>query len=189
MAGKFASQEENYPKNTTYRSKKRSRSSRKERNLLISIVCVALAVAVVLLLILIMGRGDVYHKPGEAVHTTLFDFTVDQAQVVDSYPGVESMAGYKLVQMRLSVTNTSSESYVMFSTDFQIQWNDDEFGTCIPPVDSKMVPFFYMLEPGQTNEGLMLIQVPDNVKTLTVVHQEQLESGAAGESYFVRLSL
>ena len=61
---------------------------------------------------------DVWAEAGETVHTQLFDFTVSDVAVVDSYDILVPNDGNRLVRMELSVTNTSDEKYTMFAEIF-----------------------------------------------------------------------
>lgn len=134
---------------------------------------------------------SVYAAPGDAVHTALFDFTISDVTVVDSYSTLTPSDGHTLVQMDLTVTNTGEETLTMFAQDFQLQWGDgdEEFGTCLVAVDTSMVPDSYTVEPGTTHEGLMVVEVPEGTSTITVAYQEQLANGDAGTAYFVEADL
>lgn len=134
---------------------------------------------------------SVQAQAGETVSTVLFDFTVSDPQVLDSYPNVEIPDGQKLVSMGLSVTNTSDQTYTMFAEDFQIQWGegDDDFGTCMSAVDNSMVPYSYELAPGENYVGVMLVLVPADCTQLTVAYQEMKASGDKATAYFVEVPL
>ena len=159
-------------------------------NLYKTVLCV-LALAAALLLVGCGGATSTRAKADETVHTALFDFTCGQAEVIDSYSGIDIPEGDKLVQFHISVTNTSDETYDIFKDDFQLQWGDgdDDFGVAIYPVTPEMFPNDTKLEPGATVEGNMLIAVPGDSATLTVAYQEVLGNGNDGNNFFVDLSL
>ena len=102
-----------------------------------------------------------------------------------------SADGEKLVQIDLTVTNTSDRQLTMFAEDFQLQWGDgdEDYGTCLTAVDTDMVPYSYTLEPGNSHSGIMLVEVPEDSMTLTVAYQEMLASGKKGDAYFVEAEL
>lgn len=137
------------------------------------------------------GSKSVQAQVGETVSTTLFDFTVSDPQTLDSYPNIEIPDGEKLVSMNLTVNNTSDQTYTMFAEDFQIQWGDgdDDFGTCLDAVDTKMMPYSYQLEPGKNHTGNMLVLVPEDCTQLTVAYQEIKGNGDKATAYFVEVPL
>lgn len=137
------------------------------------------------------GSKSVQAQAGETVSTVLFDFTVSDPQVLDSYPNVEIPDGQKLVSMGLSVTNTSDQTYTMFAEDFQIQWGerDDDFGTCMSAVDNSMVPYSYELAPGENYVGVMLVLVPDECTQISIAYQEMKANGDKATAYFVEVPL
>ena len=134
---------------------------------------------------------DVWAEAGETVHTQLFDFTVSDVAVVDSYDILVPNDGNRLVRMDLSVTNTSNEKYTMFAEDFQLQWGDgkEDFSTCLAAVDEGMTPYSYTLYPGDSYDSVMVVQIPEDADKLTVAYQEKLSDGEDGSAYFVEAEL
>ena len=78
-----------------------------------------LILAAALLLAGCGGAKSTRAKADETVHTALFDFTCGQAEVIDSYNGIDIPEGDKLVQFHVSVTNTSDSGFLIFKDDFQ----------------------------------------------------------------------
>mgnify|MGYP005782354109 FL=1 len=134
---------------------------------------------------------DVWAEAGETVHTQLFDFTVRDVAVVDSYDILVPNDGNRLVRMELSVTNTSNEKYTMFAEDFQLQWGDgkEDFSTCLAAIDEDMTPYSYTLYPGDSYDSVMVVQIPEDADKLTVAYQEKLSDGEDGSAYFVEAEL
>ena len=101
-------------------------------NLYKTVLCV-LALAAALLLVGCGGATSTRAKADETVHTALFDFTCGQAEVIDSYSGIDIPEGDKLVRFELTVYNTSDETYQIFKDDFQMQWGDgdNDFGVAL----------------------------------------------------------
>lgn len=151
----------------------------------------ALILAVALLLAGCGGAKSTRAKADETVHTALFDFTCGQAEVIDSYNGIDIPEGDKLVRFELTVYNTSDETYQIFKDDFQLQWGDgdNDFGVALESVNDLMMPDATELIPGEAHVGQMLVAVPQDTTTLTVAYQEILESGNDGNNFFVDLSL
>ena len=125
------------------------------------------------------------------MHTALFDFTCGQAEVIDSYSGIDIPEGDKLVRFELTVYNTSDETYQIFKDDFQMQWGDgdNDFGVALESVNDLMMPDATELIPGEALVGQMLVAVPQDATVLTVAYQEILESGEDGNNFFVDLNL
>ena len=159
-------------------------------NLYKTVLCV-LALAAALLLVGCGGATSTRAKADETVHTALFDFTCGQAEVIDSYSGIDIPEGDKLVQFHISVTNTSDEPFTIFKDDFQMQWGDgdNDFGVALESVNDLMMPDATELIPGEALVGQMLVAVPQDATVLTVAYQEILESGEDGKNFFVDLSL
>lgn len=150
----------------------------------------ALAVLFGVLLAGCSRTKNVQAQAGEAVSTALFDFTVADPRTLDAYAGVEIPDGQKLVAMQLTVTNTSDQTYTMFSEDFQIQWGGaEDFGPCLAAVDDTMLPYGYELAPGASRSGAMLALVPADCTALTVAYQEQNAAGRRVAAYFVEVPL
>ena len=155
-----------------------------------TLLCV-LILAAALLLAGCGGAKSTRAKADETGHTTLFDFTCVQAEVIDSYNGIDIPEGDKLVRFELTVYNTSDETYQIFKDDFQLQWGDgdNDFGVALESVNDLMMPDATELIPGEAHVGQMLVAVPQDTTTLTVAYQEILESGEDGNNFFVDLSL
>ena len=134
---------------------------------------------------------SVQAQAGETVSTALFDFTVAEPQTLDAYPGIQIPDGRKLVTMLLTVSNTSDQTYTMFSEDFQIQWGGgaEDFGPCLAAVDDTMLPYGYELAPGASRSGAMLALVPADCTALTVTCQEFRAVGDPAAAYFVEVQL
>lgn len=136
-------------------------------------------------------RPSVQAAHGDTVSTALFDYSVREAEVLDSYPGIRIPEEDKLVRLWLVVKNTSTQNYTMFAQDFQVQWGDGEkeYGTCLEAVDETMMPEAYPLDPGMTHQGAMLVTVPRDCAALTLAYQEQLADGTPGTAYFLEVTL
>lgn len=155
-----------------------------------TLLCVLILTAA-LLLAGCGGAKSTRAKADETVHTALFDFTCGQAEVIDSYNGIDIPEGDKLVRFELTVYNTSDETYQIFKDDFQLQWGDgdNDFGVALESVNDLMMPDATELIPGEAHVGQMLVAVPQDTTTLTVAYQEILESGEDGNNFFVDLSI
>ena len=78
------------------------------------------------LLLTACGKTNAHNNTaGETVSTALFDFSITDVSLVESYPGIDIPDGECLVRMRLNIKITSSQTYTMFLQDFQIQWGEE----------------------------------------------------------------
>lgn len=146
---------------------------------------------VLFLVLLLAGcaAGSVRAKAGEKVSTQLFDFTVSDPRTLTEYPGVSIPEGQRLVSMMITVTNTCQETLPLFAQDFQFQWGEDSFGSCLDAVDGGMLPYTWDLEPGDTREGTVLVLLPEKYDRLTVAYQELRADGSQAGTYFVEVPL
>lgn len=121
----------------------------------------------------------------------LFDFSITDVSLVESYPGIDIPDGECLVRMRLNIKNTSSQTYTMFLQDFQIQWGegDSDYGTCLNAVDDTMMPYAYELTPGQERSDWLMAEIPDGSTSCTIAYQEYKTDGSKGDAYFVEAAL
>ena len=95
------------------------------------------------LLLTACGKTNAHNNTaGETVSTALFDFSITDVSLVESYPGIDIPDGERLVRMRLNIKNTSSQTYTMFLQDFQIQWGegDSDYGIMVSSTAFRQVP-------------------------------------------------
>lgn len=63
------------------------------------------------LLLTACGKTNAHNNTaGETVSTALFDFSITDVSLVESYPGIDIPDGECLVRMRLNIKNTSSQT-------------------------------------------------------------------------------
>ena len=64
------------------------------------------------LLLTACGKTNAHNNTaGETVSTALFDFSITDVSLVESYPGIDIPDGERLVRMRLNIKNTSSQRF------------------------------------------------------------------------------
>ena len=144
------------------------------------------------LLLTACGKTNAHNNTaGETVSTALFDFSITDVSLVESYPGIDIPDGECLVRMRLNIKNTSSQTYTMFLQDFQIQWGegDSDYGTCLNAVDDTMMPYAYELTPGQERSDWLMAEIPAGSTSCTIAYQEYKSDGCKGDAYFVDANL
>lgn len=65
----------------------------------------------------------------DKVSTAFFDYTVTAAAAHDSYQGRRPQAGERIVEVELTIKNTSSYAMPMGRYDFQLHWGEGESPT------------------------------------------------------------
>ncbi len=145
------------------------------------------------------SEGGGYHegRPGQAVSTYWFDFTVGEAYACQEFGGYTAKKdeGMRLVVVPLTVKNTQDYKVDMFQTDFQLEW-DVEDGVAVAlsagDLDSKEVfPDEYVLDPGGSREGVLVYEVPEMdlyYLTFLEVFDDGSEAGRKGDSFVITLT-
>ena len=128
-----------------------------------------------------MGGSDTNEAHvGDTVSTSWFDYTVTSAEPMDTYEGYTAAEGNKLVVVNLTMTNTFNESVPMFDTDFQLYWgeyNDDEMAFPTLPYCEAQLPEEYYLDIDATVDGVLVYEVPSDVRDFTFAFLEIFENG------------
>ncbi len=157
-----------------------------------------------------MKEKKTQFEPGEKVSTYWFDFTVDGVEVLDRYGDYQAKDGYRLAVCSMTIKNTFGDVVPMNWADFVLLWeggegegetsaaaslSDMDGSYAIPPYSQEQFPDEYELEKGETREGLLVFEVPDQVTKAAVVFQELYAEGESeskyseGDYYMVWLSL
>ena len=126
------------------------------------------------------GSGTNEAYVGDTVSTSWFDYTVTSAESADTYEGYTASDGNKLVVVNLTMTNTFNESVPMFDTDFQLGWgeyNDDEMAFPVPPYCDAQLPVEYYLSIDETRDGVLVYEVPSDVRDFTFAFLEVFDNG------------
>ena len=127
---------------------------------------------------------------GDTVSTLWFDYVVNSADPMDTYEGYTAAEGNKLVVVDLTMKNTFDESVPMFDTDFQLYWgdyNDDEWALPLEVYCDAQLPAEYYLSIDETREGVLVYEVPTDVRDFTFafleVRDNGTEEGEEGDLY------
>ena len=146
------------------------------------------------LLLTACGKTNAHNNTaGETVSTALFDFSITDVSLVESYPGIDIPDGECLVRMRLNIKNTSSQTYTMFLQDFQIQWGDDDDDDAYDApityygdaVSDDQLPEEYDLSVNEERTGLLVFEVPEDSKDYSISYLEQFSNETEGDVFFV----
>ena len=119
---------------------------------------------------------------GDTVSTSWFDYTVNSAQAADTYEGYTAAEGKKLVVVDLTMKNTFDESVPMYDTDFQLYWGEyeeNEMSFPLEPYCEAQLPTEYYLDIDGSQEGILIYEVPAEVRDFTFAFLEVFDNGTA----------
>ena len=128
-----------------------------------------------------MGGNDTGESHvGDAVSTLWFDYVVNSAEPMETYEGYTAAEGNKLVVVDLTMKNTFDESVPMFDTDFQLYWGeygDDEWALPLEVYCEAQFPADYYLSINETREGVLVYEVPSDIRDFTLAFLEVKDNG------------
>ena len=151
--------------------------------------------------------GQALGEIGDTMHTAFFDFTINSAELVDTFDGYAPPAGYELLVADITIRNDSGTAQPMGVWDFQVQWNslDGEdpnlaFGypvyegegddaTAYTNVAQQQLPNIYEIQDGEERQGILLYQVPEGRETFSISCLEYFEDDTTGDVFFVDFTL
>ena len=126
------------------------------------------------------GSGTNEAHVGDTVSTSWFDYTVNSASPAQSYEGYTAADGNKLVVVDLTMKNTFNESVPMYDTDFQLYWGEygeDEMAFPLEPYCEAQLPIEYYLSIEESREGILVYEVPSDVRDFTFAFLEVFDNG------------
>lgn len=136
---------------------------------------------------------------GETISTAWFDYTVISVEELeaDSYEEIAIGEGNQLLAVELKIKSTYYKEIPMSRYDFQLYWDDvedtDQRCFALNAVVEEQLPDTYELGFGETLEGTLLYQVPEEQQNYVLVFQEHFddgtEQGDVGTSYGTFLQL
>ncbi|MCH5338580.1 MAG: hypothetical protein J1E03_07355 [Acetatifactor sp.] len=130
-------------------------------------------------------------KIGDTMRTYWFDFSVNSAYLCDSFSGYDAADGYNLLVVDITVTNTFSEILPMYDDDFWIDWDSDDDDAYAYPVEnasslsSNVLPSEYYLMIDETENGLLLYEIPDGYTDLAIAYIELTDQNETGDFFVV----
>ena len=152
-------------------------------------------------------NGQALGEIGDTMHTAFVDFTIESAELADSFDGYTPADGYELLVADITIENNSGMDQPMFIWDFQVQWNtvdgenpDLAFGypvyegegddaSAYTNVSDQQLPPSYDLADGETREGILLYEVPADRETFSISFQEYFADDTTGDLFFVDFTL
>lgn len=148
--------------------------------------------------------GNTEFETGEAVSTYWFDFTVNSAETAKRYGAYTAAEGSRLVVCELTIENTFKTAIPMGWADFVLLWTRPDGGSSdetqgVYPIPAgyadRQFPEEYEIEKGDTAEGILIFEVPEDVTQAAILFQELYADGESesqyteGASFLVRLTL
>lgn len=151
--------------------------------------------------------GQALGEIGDTMHTAFFDFTVNSAQLADSFDGYTPAEGYELLVADITIKNNSGIAQPMGLWDFQVQWNsldgenpDDAFDYAVHEgegddlsaytgVSEQQLPTIYELQDDEERQGILLYQVPEGRESFSISFQEYFDDDTTGDVFFVEFTL
>jgi|GEM_PF-1656419 len=138
--------------------------------------------------------GYAYGYIGDKMSDAFFDFTVNSAESAQSYKDYTAAEGNKLVIVDITIHNTFRGSVPMFATDFYVvyDWNSDPVAYA-DPINSEdaaltygdMLPNEYSMAINEEVNGLLVYEVPESTKDVTLLFDEYFENEEWGDTYEV----
>lgn len=135
---------------------------------------------------------------GDVMHTQFFDYTINDAYTCDSYETCTASAGGKILVVDITVKNTFPKSIEMYDTDFQILWDSDKDEDYRVPITTDpdtweeldvigedQLPGTYTLGVNKERTGLLVFDVPADVKDFTIAYLEVFEDESEGDLHAV----
>ncbi len=141
------------------------------------------------------GYGE--GKPGDLVHTSFFDWTVNDAWQTDEYEGIKPSADHSLLVVDMTLTDTrTDESVPMYDSDFQVQWGGKEEMDFAVPVTYEssieggetMFAAQYTLEPGTPVTNHLVFEVPSGNTDFSMLFQEYFSDESLGDLFCVKFT-
>ena len=142
------------------------------------------------------GYGE--GRMGDTMHTYFFDFTVNSAYTCQTFETWTAPEGSQLLVAEVTVRNTGRASIEMYDTDFQAQWNSPaeedfrfpitvnmETGETVEPVSDQQLPGIYTLDVDASRTGLLVYEVPADLRDFSISYMEMFTGGETGDTFFV----
>lgn len=132
-----------------------------------------------------MGGGskdDQKYYVGDTVSTRWFDYTINQAEAMETYEGYTAGEGNKLIVVDLEMTSTFMESIPMYNGDFQLYWpnyqDGDDYCFALEQYTDKQLPDEYSLPIKGEMSGSLVYEVPTEQNDFQFMFLEIMDDGS-----------
>lgn len=131
---------------------------------------------------------------GDTLTNVFFSYRVEDAYLADEYEGKTPSAGNDFLIATIKVKNVCKDDLPMFSSDFQIQWGDDDndeaFGYPIDQFTDEQMEDEYTLPVGESVTKVVVYEVPhgavaEGVADYSISYVEIYGDDFEGDLYFV----
>ena len=149
--------------------------------------------------------GNAYGYMGDTMRTAFLDFIVEDAYTTHEFDGYTPSQGNKYVVVTVNIINTQLTTLPMFDDDFELTWNINTTNTDVESVypvsvlvgedpsayesyetlSDLQLPITYEIPIGESKEGILLFEVPDDAVDYLMAFVEYYTSGETGNTYFV----
>lgn len=120
---------------------------------------------------------------GDTLKTEWFSFSVDSAETATEYAGYTPEDGNMLLDLVVTVTNTTDDEIEMYDADFYL---DDPADTeyyvfSLDPIDDTMMPLAYPLAPDETVTYHLVFEVSADSEGFKLLYTEEGVDGSGNE--------
>lgn len=130
---------------------------------------------------------------GDTFRTYFFDYSIDSAEVVDSYGSITAAEGNKLVDVVVTINNSfSGQVMPMFIYDFQIAWGNGDDECCYQAeglTEEGLMPDEYEIKRGERVTHHILYEVPADATDLSIAFLEEFSDDTQGDIFVTYFEL
>ena len=136
------------------------------------------------------GSSDDPFYVGDTISTIWFEFTFESVEVCSEYEGYTAAEGTKLLVAKLSLKSTATYSVDMYREDFIAGWDlfeEDDYDYVEPLANycDAQFPDEYPLGINESRSGVLVYEVPADLKDFWINFLEYFTDDTYGDSYFV----
>ena len=133
---------------------------------------------------------------GDTFATKWFDWTVNSAELTDTYGTFKESDGEKYLVVNSTIVNTFGEDIPMFANDFQVIWGDGDEDYANPinsmldlNTQEDMFATEFTLAKGETLTGDSVFKVPADCTYFVFAFLEYMENATEGDLFAVYIDL
>ena len=130
---------------------------------------------------------------GDTLTNSFFSFCVNRAELKETFEGETPTNGMVYLVAEITVKNVFGEELPMFSSDFQVQWGeeDEDYGYTIDKLHDSQMDDEFTMKKGETVTKLCVYEVPmpQGETEYSISYLELFESGKEGDVFFIYFDL
>ena len=150
-------------------------------------------------------EGTAYGYMGDTMRTSFLDFVIKDAYTTHEFDGFNPSEGNKYLVVTVYIENTQMSTLPMFDDDFELTWDINTTNTDVETVfpvsvlvgddpsayesyetlSDQQLPITYEIPIGESREGILLFEVPDDALDYLLGFVEYYTDGTTGSTYFV----